>query len=232
MSGGQRPAGVTPRGESLAIRLIERAAAAGLDLQPALAGRLAAYVDLLQRWNARLNLTALDDSDHGLDRLVIEPLAAARRVPRSAARLIDLGSGSGSPAIPLRMALGSGSLVMVEARQRKAAFLREAVRRLEPADCTVEAGRFEDLAARPDLRGKFDLLTVRGVRIGGRELQRLEKFVAPAGRLFLFRSGTTEDLPAEIPPPLARRAEYPLVASLDSRLVVLQKAQPEQSGIR
>ena len=112
---------------------------------------------------------------------------------------------------------------MVEARQRKAAFLREAVGRLELADCTVETGRFETLAARPDLQRAFDLLTVRGVRIGKRELHQLGKFVAPGGQLFLFRSGTTDDLPVEIPQPLERRAERPLVESLGSRLVVLGK---------
>ena len=194
---------------------------AGLEPQPALAERLAAYVGLLQRWNAHLNLTALDASDHGLDRLVIEPLAAARHAPRATVNVIDIGSGSGSPAIPLRMVLGSTRLVMVEARQRKAAFLREAVRRLELADCTVETGRFETLAARPDLQRAFDLLTLRGVRIGAGELQRLERFVAPAGQLFLFRSEAADDLPAELPHPLERRADLPLVESLGSRLVVL-----------
>ena len=207
--------------EPLAARIGRRAALAGLQAPPALAGRLAAYVELLQRWNARLNLTALDDGDHGLDRLVVEPLAAARHVPQTAVNVIDIGSGSGSPAIPLRIELGGARLVMVEARQRKAAFLREAVRRLELADCTVETGRFETLAARPDLQRAFDLLTLRGVRIGAGELQRLEKFVAPGGQLFLFRSGAADDLPAELPHPLERRAELPLVENLGSRLVVL-----------
>ena len=207
--------------EPLAARIAGRAVVAGLEPQPALAGHLAAYVELLQRWNARLNLTALDNSDHGLDRLVVEPLAAARHAPQTTVNVIDIGSGSGSPAIPLRIALAGARLVMVEARQRKAAFLREAVRRLELADCTVETGRFETLAARPDLQRAFDLLTLRGVRIGAGELQRLEKFVAPGGQLFLFRSGAADDLPAELPHPLERRAELPLVERLGSRLVVL-----------
>ena len=212
--------------EPLAARIARRATLAGLHPQPALAERLAAYIELLQRWNARLNLTALDDSDHGIDRLVIEPLAAARHVPRAAVNVVDIGSGSGSPAIPLRMVLAGARLVMVEARQRKAAFLREAVRRLELADCTVETGRFETLATRPDLQQAFDLLTVRGVRIRAGELHRLEKFVAPGGQLFLFRSGAADDLPAELPHALERRARLPLVESLGSWLLVLAKISP------
>ena len=64
---------------------------------------------------------------------------------------------------------------------------------------------------------------MRGVRIGSRELQQLAKFVTSDGQLFLFRSGTSEDLPAELPLPLERRAEQPLVDSLGSRLAVLGK---------
>ena len=215
--------------EPLAARIGRRVVLAGLEPQPALARRLAAYVELLQRWNAHLNLTALDDNDHGLDRLLIEPLAAARHVPRATVNVIDIGSGNGSPAIPLRMELGAVRLVMVEARQRKAAFLREAVRWLELADSTVETGRFETLASRPDLQQAFDLLTVRGVRIGAGELRRLAKFVAPGGQLFLFRSQAADDLPAELPHALERRAELPLVDSLGSRLLVLARISPKKA---
>ena len=214
---------MTLEGTPLAARLRRRAALAGLELEPALADRLGAYVDLLQRWNARLNLTALDDSDHGLDRLVIEPLAAARRVRGRPATIVDIGSGGGSPAVPFRMALGGDELVMIEARARKAAFLREAIRRLELAGSRVEEGRFEELAARPALCGAFDLLTVRGVRIGRRELRSLASFVAPGGQLLLFRSEAGGNLPSEMPS-LARQAVHPLVDSLGSRLVVLRKA--------
>ncbi len=199
---------------------------AGVKLEPVLAGRLAAYVELLLRWNTRLNLTALDDSDRGLDRLVIEPLAAARHVPRGAVSVVDIGSGSGSPAIPFRLALGGGPLVMVEARQRKAAFLREAVRRLNLADVAVETGRFEELAALPRLQGAFDVLTVRGVQIGPRELRQLARFVQEGGRLLLFSGAPGDRAAADPPPPLERLAEPPLVPGLGSRLVVLRK-QPQ-----
>ena len=111
---------------------------------------------------------------------------------------------------------------MVEARTRKAAFLREAVRRLEIGNAAVETGRFEDLASQPRLQGGFDLLTLRGVRTGSRELQQLQTFVRDGGELFLFRGG--DDLPADLPAPLERRGTFPLVDSLGSRLLVLCKA--------
>ena len=222
MTSAQRQPDGRQRRARLAARLRLRAERAGLELQPALVDRLCAYIELLQQWNARMNLTALDDGDHGLDRLVVESLAAARHICRRPLKVIDIGSGGGSPAIPLRLALGGGSLLMVEARLRKAAFLREAVHRLELEDTAVETGRFEDLTTQRPLQGAFDLLTLRGVRTGSRELQQLQTFVRDGGELFLFRGAG--DLPADIPAPLERRGTFPLVESLGSRLLVLRKA--------
>ena len=207
--------------KGLARRLHQRATRARLDLTATLLEQLTAYVELLQRWNERMNLTALDDRDTGLDRLVIEPLVAARHLPSLAARVIDVGSGGGSPAIPLRLAMQGGSMLMVETKTRKAAFLREAIRQLGLEETRVEPGRFESLLAVPDLHEAFDVLTLRAVRVEGRVLRGVQAFLRPGGALFLFRAGRDE--PAGIEPPLRWRATYPLVDSLRSRLVVVEK---------
>ena len=209
--------------KGLARRLQQRAQRARLELAPPVVERLVAYVELLQRWNERMNLTALDDRDTGLDRLVVEPLIAARHLPNLAASIIDIGSGGGSPAIPLRLVMRGGSMLMVEPKTRKAAFLREAIRHLELEDTAVETGRFETLLAVPDLHETFDVLTLRAVRVEGRVLRGLQAFVKPQGELFLFRG--SRDEPAGIEPPLRWRATYPLVEGLRSRLVVLQKGE-------
>ena len=211
------------RGE-LAARLRLRAARARLDVSGRLLEDLVSYVELLHRWNARVNLTGLDAGDDGLDRLIVEPLAAARHVASPAPRIIDIGSGGGSPAIPLRLALPGSSLLMVEARARKAAFLREAVRHLGLTDTAVEARRFEELAGRPSSQGAFDLLTVRAVRVDAAVLRRLQTLLRGGGELFLFMGPRGEQPLAAPEPPLVPRATYPLVPSLCSRLVVLRKA--------
>ena len=75
-------------------RIEKRARRAGIEVSSTLAAQLATYVELLRHWNERMNLTALDDKDAGLDRLIIEPLVAVSHVPLEG-RAIDLGSGSG-----------------------------------------------------------------------------------------------------------------------------------------
>ena len=204
-------------------RLERRAKRARLDLADDLVERLCTYVDLLQRWNRRMNLTSLDDRDTGLDRLIVEPLVAVRHLDRPDGALVDIGSGGGSPAVPLKVAAPGLSLLMVEAKTRKAAFLREVVRQLELGQTAVESGRYEELLARPEFHERHDALSLRAVRIEARVLRGLQAFVKPGGEMLLFRSTSGADVPDDVQPPLVWHATYPLVETLRSRLVVLRK---------
>ena len=62
-------------------RLTERSSQAGLDVEPQVASRLVAYYALLEHWNRTINLTSLRNVDDAIDRLLLEPLAAARYLP-------------------------------------------------------------------------------------------------------------------------------------------------------
>src|SRR3954454_1108585 len=88
-------------------RLATRLAELRVDVPPEIVQGCVAYFSLLSRWNQRMNLTALPladpVSDASLDKLLIEPLVAADLVPKNCSSWIDLGSGGGSPAIPLRL---------------------------------------------------------------------------------------------------------------------------------
>jgi 16S rRNA (guanine527-N7)-methyltransferase len=207
-------------------RLQRRAKRAGVSVEPALMTRLETYYRLLATWNQKINLTALnldEASDEVFDRLLIEPLAAARFVPQAAQKVMDIGTGGGSPAIPFALAAPGLSLLMVEAKTRKSVFLREAIRALGMSAADVATARFEQLLARPDLHEAHDLVTIRAVRIESRVLLGLQAFLRPGGQLFLFRGPITADPAHAAPPPLAWKATYPLIESLRSRLVVLEK---------
>lgn len=178
--------------DGLLSRLVERASAAGIELSPSLATRLESYYRLLAHWNASINLTALQldpINDHALDRLLIEPLAGARYISVSSATAptwFDLGSGGGSPAIPLKLAVPTTRLTMVESRERKAAFLREAIRTLELEESAVEGSRIETVAATHPLAGSIDLITVRAVRIDPSLFGSIRLLLRPRGRVVFF----------------------------------------------
>jgi 16S rRNA (guanine527-N7)-methyltransferase len=130
---------------TVAQRITERAAGCGLAPGRDVAERLASYLELLGRWNRKINLTALPldpPSDASIDRLVIESLVAVTCLPSDGLRVLDIGSGSGSPAVPMKLARPDIELVMVESRRRKSAFLREAVRTLGLGQTTVETREF------------------------------------------------------------------------------------------
>lgn len=152
-------------------RLLSRLARTRAIVSPQGLGALEEYFNLLTQWNRKVNLTALPldpPSDQTFDRLFIEPIAAAECLPAAVGGMpfapiwFDLGSGGGSPAIPMKIMRPNWSLTMVEARERKAAFLREAVRRLRLSNTEVANARFEDLRGST---GLADLVTVRAVRV-------------------------------------------------------------------
>ncbi len=216
-------------GREFRERLRRRAKSANIPLESALIDGLETYYQLLSKWNAKINLTAFrltpEGEDAAIDRLLIEPVAAARYIPENSRTLLDAGSGGGSPAIPLKLASPNLALRMVEVKTRKAVFLREAVRALGFRDAEVETSRFEELLPRAELHEALDLVSIRAVRVEIRTLNSLQAFLRPGGKLLLFRGASKNDLEDAPPPPLAWMATYPLVDSLHSKLVVLSKTR-------
>jgi 16S rRNA (guanine527-N7)-methyltransferase len=186
---------------------------------------LESYYRLLALWNGKMNLTALPldpPTDETFDRLLVEPLAASRQIPADVASVwFDLGSGGGSPAIPLKIARPRLLLTMVESKERKSAFLREAVRTLELTGTVALTARFEDAAARTEYLGKVDLITVRAVRADDALLETVDRLLSVAGRLLLFRPAhsATAD-----PSGFHRLSTVPLIESPQSFLSIYQRA--------
>jgi 16S rRNA (guanine527-N7)-methyltransferase len=215
------PAPSAPAGKSVVDRIQKRARRVSLSPSPELLIALDRYLQLLARWNKKINLTAfrLDDpTDEALDRLLIEPLLAAKYLPPGNVAMIDVGSGSGSPGIPLRLASPAASLTLVESKTRK------AVRHLGlSANTNVETARFEELLTRPELHEAFDVLTIRAVRVEPKTLLTLQAFLKQDGEIGWFTGAYVE--PPQIPFPLVHVATHPLIEGLRSALVVLAKRQ-------
>ncbi len=186
------------RREFLAV-LERRAAVTGLVISGELGDRLAVYFHTLALWNRKMNLTgfSLDSpTEAAIDRIFLEPLLAARAVQRPVEAMLDIGSGGGSPAIPMSLALFPNRTVLVEARVRKAIFLREVARALGLSEhLEVLNTRFEEPASSAQFLGKFDLVTVRAVRIGPKELPVIASFLKPGGQLVLFTVGDGNRVP-------------------------------------
>jgi 16S rRNA (guanine(527)-N(7))-methyltransferase RsmG len=154
--------------------------------------KLEAYFDLLVHWNRKINLTSLPlepPTDQAIDRLFVESLAAAPLVGRDVTKWYDLGSGGGSPAIPLQIVRAVPHLLMVESRERKAAFLSEVTRQLDLRGAYVLALRIESLVEDHRRASSADLITVRAVKLSAPLFSQLDTLLRVGGQAILFGAG-------------------------------------------
>ena len=210
------------RANSTQVRIARRAERAGLKVRPEVLDAFAAYLELLVVWNRKMNLTALKDEEEAIDRLLLEPVMAVRFVPNDATGLLDVGSGAGSPAIPLKISMPWMRVWMVESKVRKSAFLLEAVRRLGLEQVEVETTRFEQMVDRDDVRRAADLVTLRAVRVDRALWMALEAFLLPGASVFLFGGPTRRDQRA-VPAAFEIQGDEPLLDANGSRLLRLRR---------
>lgn len=146
------------------------AAVAPMLLQPLSAAAyplLARYLQLLVRWNRKMNLTAVRDPDVLVRVHLAECLRAAQRISPEAGTVLDFGSGAGFPGIPIQIARPELRVTLAEAQGKKSAFLREAIRELGLSGTSVHSGRVGEMSALL----VFDLVTLRAVDKMGEALQ-------------------------------------------------------------
>jgi 16S rRNA (guanine527-N7)-methyltransferase len=108
--------------------------------------QLSTYLDLLLKWNARTNLTAIRAPEEIIRRHFGESLFAAQHLDPGTTTLLDFGSGAGFPGLPIALLRPDIQVTLAESQNKKAAFLREAVRSLNlPTE--VWPGRVESMPA-------------------------------------------------------------------------------------
>ena len=171
--------------------------------------QISTYIDLLQRWNARINLTAIRHEEEIVTRHFGESFFLARHLfPASMAgapliahfamsgtpsypRVLDIGSGAGFPALPLKLWAPQIRLTLIESNHKKAVFLREVARALTLTNINVLTGRVQALA--PSLNSQAEVVTLRAVERFETILPLALTFLAPKGTLALLI--TTPQIP-------------------------------------
>jgi 16S rRNA (guanine527-N7)-methyltransferase len=143
--------------------------------------QLSAYLDLLLKWNARTNLTAIRDPQEIVRRHFGESLFAGRHLG-APETLLDLGSGAGFPGLPIALLYPQIRVTLAESQNKKATFLREAVRTLELSNVEVWAARAEALPA----TRQFRTVTLRAVDNMEAALLAARALVAPGGQLAIL----------------------------------------------
>ncbi len=176
----------------LAVERIEAAVGeAGLaPLAVGVAARFSAYFELLKRWNAKLNLTAIRAPEEILRRHFVECIFCAQRLPLGIRTLLDYGSGAGFPGVPIALCRPEVRVTLGESQGKKAGFLREAVRSLG-IEAEVYAGRVEEM----DGDRSFDAVALRAVDKMEEAVRIGSHRVAEGGWLVLLVGGGEFELP-------------------------------------
>ena len=161
--------------------------AAQFQLSAEQAQRFEAYLELLVRWNARMNLTAVREPDDIVRRHFAECIFAAQQIPGNVKTLLDFGSGAGLPGIPVALCRPEIEVTLSESQRKKAAFLREAVRTLG-LKAEVWDRRVEQMPA----ERTFDAVTLRAVDKMAEACRTALARIAAGGFLLAFATRTTE----------------------------------------
>jgi 16S rRNA (guanine527-N7)-methyltransferase len=123
-------------------QLPEGLKALSLNLSTNQVGCLESYLDLLEKWNASINLTAIRDRQRMEVLHLLDSLSVAGHIPKGA-NLLDVGSGGGLPGIPLAIARPDLSITLLESSNRKASFLQQARMELGLPNVAVVCQRVE-----------------------------------------------------------------------------------------
>lgn len=208
--------------DRLRQRLVAGLAALHLDLPAAAVERLLAYVELLARWNATYNLSAVRDVDGMVTRHLLDSLAVLPYV--RGATLADLGSGAGLPGLPFAIASPQRAVTLVDSNGKKTRFLRAAVRELGLSNVQVVESRVEAV------EGTYDCVTARAFASLAEMLSWGGHLLAADGVWLALKGRFPEDELAAVPGGFrVEKIDALAVPGLDAErhVVVIKRVRPD-----
>jgi len=143
-----------------------------------------AYLDELIRWNSRMNLVGPSSRDRIVRELILDSLMALPLLPATG-KLLDVGSGAGFPAIPMKIGGSELDFTLIEPIQKRVNFLKQIVRITGLTGISVVRGRIDERGA-PGGIGVYDVVTARAVAPLTRTIKLFSSRMAPGGALVTF----------------------------------------------
>ncbi len=150
------------------------------------------YYSLLLEYNAKFNLTAITEKKDVIVKHFVDSVLGCGKVCGQS--FIDVGSGGGFPAIPIKIMNPELKLTLLEATGKKCEFLRVLVKELNLSNVEVINARAEDLAKNPRYRESFDCATARAVARLNTLLEYCIPFVKVGGSFVAFKGDATEEV--------------------------------------
>lgn len=169
---------------------------AGLTLSGKQLEQFEKYYSLLVKTNQEFNLTAITDHDEVYLKHFFDSLTLVLHHPalkEAGASLIDIGSGAGFPALPLKIALPDLKVILVDSLNKRVNFLKTVVQELGLENVTVLHGRAEDFGQDSQMREHFDYATARAVAKTAVLAEYTLPFVRLGGQLLVMKGSAGEE---------------------------------------
>ncbi len=198
----------------------------GLDLAPLQARQTLAYLDLLMRWNAKINLTAIRNPEEAVTRHFGESLFISKQI-QLAGSLLDIGSGAGFPGLALKIVFPELSVTLLEPIAKKRAFLKEAARVCGFSRVDVRGERLELIAADHSPLA-YDFATMRAVGSLSTHVPLAAKSLRPGGKILLWVSREQGTSLARISSGLTWTDQLAIPLSRTTEIWCGQKAEPTE----
>lgn len=136
------------------------------------------YQQILLEWNEKINLTAITQQEEIILKHFIDSLTIVKYIEKNK-RLIDVGTGAGFPAIPLKIIREDMEIVLLDALNKRILFLNEVIHQLKLSKIQTMHARVEDLGKNKKYRESFDYATSRAVA----NLATLSEYLMPLVKL-------------------------------------------------
>ena len=165
----------------------------GVELGDTQLAQFDVYKNELLHWNAKTNLISEYSSQEIITRHFLDSLTAMQFIQKPNARIIDVGSGAGFPGLPLKIALPSLELYLLETNRKKVSFLKHIIRLLNLSDAVVLHDRVENIIKTDSWKEKFDILISRAAFKLSELLPQGEYFLAPGGALIALKGPKVDE---------------------------------------
>ena len=192
---------------------------------------------LLIEKNSQINLTAITDPEeirekHFADSLAICLCKEPAEKLRKGAKVLDLGTGGGFPALPIKIVYPGTDIMMLDATRKKLTVLDEMTGALGLKNAATVWGRAEELAHQPEYRAYFDMVVSRAAMYLPALIECAVPFLKEGGMLIAYKQGSNEDEIAasgraldELNARITRQVPYSVSGDL-RRLVMIEKTGP------
>ena len=175
------------------LSLLQNARQLGIELSQQQLAQFAVYKNELLQWNAKTNLISENSSCEIIPRHFLDSLSALQFIDNPTARIIDVGCGAGFPGIPLKIALPTLELYLLETNRKKVSFLKHVLRLLNISDVVVLHDRTENILQTELWKEKFDVLISRAAFKLSELLLQGEYFLNKGGQLIALKGPNVDE---------------------------------------